>query len=190
MSHLPPAPSTTEGMLEELVGCGSRMPVTTHERSRRSIVFWTACRVDKIVKLQKRAIRVICNKPYRYHTEPLFKAENILNIHDLYKIQIALFVYDIKNNNIPLSFNNFLNSEFVCRYNTRHQHLLHQERPRTKFSSKLPRHMFVSVWNNLISNIKPYTSKSNLKTLLTKYLLNLYSANIKCSNLNCIQCNA
>ena len=36
--------------------------------------------LDKLIKLQKWAIRTISNSHYRCHTQPLFKEYNILNI--------------------------------------------------------------------------------------------------------------
>ena len=44
--------------------------------------------------IQKRAIRIINNKNYRHHTDPLFKANQISKITDLYKYHVSSFMYD------------------------------------------------------------------------------------------------
>ena len=41
--------------------------------------------ISKLVTLQKRTMRIIKNKGYRNHTDPIFKSQNILKIIDAYK---------------------------------------------------------------------------------------------------------
>ena len=55
-------------------------------------------------RLQKRAIRVINNKRYNSHTDPLFKKSKIIKIEDLFQYQAALFMYDCKYEKLPPSF--------------------------------------------------------------------------------------
>ena len=51
----------------------------------------------KVVRyLQKRALRIINNKGYKSHTDPLFKLE-IRNFVDVFKLQASLFMYDFKH---------------------------------------------------------------------------------------------
>ena len=66
-----------------------------------------ASSIAKLFVLQKRAIRIINNKKYRTHTEPLFKSENILKITDLYKLHVSLFMFDLQNEALPLSFQTY-----------------------------------------------------------------------------------
>ena len=46
--------------------------------------------LNKTIKLQKRAIRIINNAGYNSHTDPLFKISGILKVQDLYYINIKL----------------------------------------------------------------------------------------------------
>ena len=48
-------------------------------------------------RLQKRAIRVINNKRYNSHIDPVFKKSNILKIEDLFQYQAALFMYNFQS---------------------------------------------------------------------------------------------
>ena len=52
-------------------------------------------RVQKLLLIHKRAIRIINTKNYRHHTDPLFKANQILKITDLYKYHVSSFMYDL-----------------------------------------------------------------------------------------------
>ena len=55
--------------------------------------------------LQKRAIRNVTKSAYNAHTEPLHKEQNILKIHDLYRLSILKFYFKLVNKNLPHYFN-------------------------------------------------------------------------------------
>ena len=105
--------------------------------------------IKKIITLQKRAIRTINKVWYRSHTEPLFNSNQILKFEDMYTMQISLFVYDLNNDLLPKSFRNLLSQNCLARHGiiTRQNNLIPQSRPRTTFSSKLPKHNFTRIWN-------------------------------------------
>ena len=63
--------------------------------------------VKKLLLIQKRVIRIINNKNYRHHTDPLFKANQILKITDLYKCHVSSFVYDFTHHFLPGSFERY-----------------------------------------------------------------------------------
>ena len=48
---------------------------------------------NRIIKLQKKAIRIISVTKYNSHTEPLFKSLSVLKVEDLLKVQILRFYY-------------------------------------------------------------------------------------------------
>ena len=64
--------------------------------------------LDKIFKLQKRAIRTISNSHYRSHTRPLFSKFNILNVHDTFKLNLGIFMYRYHSNQLPPIFHRIL----------------------------------------------------------------------------------
>ena len=68
--------------------------------------------IDKVIVSQKKSLRIINNKTYNSHSEPLFKNSEILNVNE------------------P---------------NTRQLNLANYTRPRTKFTSLLPLHMFPKI---------------------------------------------
>ena len=55
-----------------------------------------------------------------------------------------------------------------CALLCRHHHHIFKTRPRTKFSSKLPNHNFVNIWNEIDENLKSCSSKVIFKLLLRK----------------------
>ena len=55
----------------------------------------------KIYNMQQKIVRIINNKSYRSHTDPLFKKCQLLKLEDLYTIQVALFMHDYKYDDYP-----------------------------------------------------------------------------------------
>ena len=82
----------------------------------------TACNdlIEKIYLLQKKAIRIISNSGFNDHTRPIFKKLNILNIREVFKHQIASFIYEYEYGNLPIIFDSFLKKVKESHpYNTR-----------------------------------------------------------------------
>ena len=62
--------------------------------------------IDKILILQKNAVRIMSFSDFRAHSEPLFKDLKILKVNDNLFLQNCLFVHDYFHGNLPKSFNN------------------------------------------------------------------------------------
>ena len=70
---------------------------------------------NKLIILQKKAIRAITFSDFRAHTSPLFKDLNILKFGDLFQYQVSSIMWDYDHNMIPSS----LCSLFI-KTNSRH----------------------------------------------------------------------
>jgi hypothetical protein len=69
------------------------------------ILIWgNTCKtyLEKILKLQKWALRCISNSHYRSHSGPLFAKYNILNVFDTYKIELGIFMFKFHTTQLPL----------------------------------------------------------------------------------------
>ena len=127
--------------------------------------------INKVFRLQKRAMRLISNSEYLSHTKPLFQKFNTLNIFDMYTKEVAIFMFKYKNNMLPVSFDNFftVNRE-NHNYNTRNRNdfEIQMHKMKTIFT------MGPKIWNELPTNIKNATKlgqfKTNLKSMLGKSL--------------------
>ena len=67
-----------------------------HSVLRYGIIFWGAapqCRLNRVLILQKKAIRIVANKEWNYHTEGLFRDLNILRLDKLYEFELCNFIY-------------------------------------------------------------------------------------------------
>ena len=117
--------------------------------------------IDKILKLQKCALRTISNSHYRAHTDPLFVKYNVLNVYDMYKLDTGVFMY--------ISFQN---------YHTKYKDHYHQTRNARTFSD----HSIITygpiLWNSLDYNIR----KSNS----IKHFKNQNKTKLMCLGVHCI----
>ncbi len=152
------------------------------------IIWGNAKTAHKIAKLQKKSIRIINCKPYRYHTEPLFKNNRILTVHDQYTHNILIFMHQLKYNKLPKSFDSLKYFEQENKRETRQINLANCFRFRTSFSSLLPYHQFPRVWNRLDVDLHGINSLGNFKRLNRKRMLNNYENLVQCTNIRCKQC--
>ncbi len=77
--------------------------------------------LNKILILQKRALRLMNFKTNKEHAIPLFIHSNILPLNMLYFKTICNLMYDVSNNSCPSSISDcFIQSKEIHSYNTRH----------------------------------------------------------------------
>jgi len=125
------------------------------------LLIW-GCNMQRITKLQKRAIRIISLNHYTAHTEPIFKSLNLLKLQDIYRLRLYKFYYRLENATYPQYFLDFLQPEGRLHpYNTR-------TRNNNNLTSINIKHEFAkrSIQYNLIKEIAaaPNTFKSKLHT--------------------------
>ena len=77
--------------------------------------------INRLFLLQKRAVRIISGASFFDHTDPLFFSNKILKIHDLYKLNVALYMYERSDND---------DYHRDHQYNTRYRNDLRPHRPR------------------------------------------------------------
>ena len=146
--------------------------------------------VNRLLLLQKKILRIINNKSYRSHTEPLFRSEGILRVDDLYTYNVLLFMHDLKHEHLPLSFKNFIPiNRNVINRTTRQSDLFYVARPRTKYTSKLPIHHLPKVWNSFAEEKRSTFNRKSFKAECKQHLLENYSINYTCDNRMCRECN-
>lgn len=82
--------------------------------------------INKIVIIQKKALRAIFHKPFGAHTDPLFASSGILKFRDLHRIECLRLLFRYKQKTLPDNLRPFfkLNSE-IHVYNTRQSSQAH-----------------------------------------------------------------
>ena len=111
--------------------------------------------LDKLLKLQKRAVRIICNSHYLSHSGPLFQALKILTIYDLYKINLGVFMYKHITSELPKIFTNYFTKKCqIQNRSTRNTNEYYVKKLKTSFAAKGVRSMGPLYWNELPTTIQ------------------------------------
>ena len=102
--------------------------------------------LDKIFKLQKKALRVISGSNYRSHSAPLFKKYNQLNVYDIYNLELCTMMYKHFHDQLPTVFNSFFSKRNTV-YQTRNVDNYVPTKVKTKFALKSVRNTGPTQWN-------------------------------------------
>ena len=126
----------------------------------------------RLITLQKRVVRIKSRTAFDAHTELLFKNLRILNLKDIYKLQIRKFRYQCKSGLLQDSFNDmFLVTRQVHSYGTRSPELFYLPQCTTnirKFSISFQGPNF---YNSLSPEIRNTTSTATFCSKLKAFLL-------------------
>ena len=84
-------------------------------------------RCDRIKKLQKKAVRIICLSKCNAHTDPLFKSLNLLKVEHILKLQELKLYHKFSNNKLPVYLQNLPldQNNSIHNFNTRGQYNIH-----------------------------------------------------------------
>ena len=74
-----------------------------------NIVRGNCCKtkLDSILLLQKKAVRICSHSSFLEHADPLFNKLKVLKIHDINEMQTAIFMFKHAKNVLPSNFANF-----------------------------------------------------------------------------------
>ena len=132
-------------------------------------VLWgavSACHMQRLVILQKRIIRIITSEPPLSHTKPLFAQTNILNIKDLHKYLLALYLF------------RYCRECFIYpnhSHNTRHRSQAVPVFCRLNFSQRSLSYIGPTLWNYLPHSIVTCDRFVTFKRLLKHYFIAQYT---------------
>ena len=81
---------------------------------------------NRLVKLQKKIIRIISCSKYNAHTEPIFKSLGLLKLSDMLKHNVLKFYWKLKNEKVPIYYKDFkiLTQESIHGRDTRYNYLI------------------------------------------------------------------
>ena len=129
--------------------------------------------LDPLIKIQKRAIRMISSASWDAHSDPLFKKLYLLNLKNIYVLNVMLFMYKFKKGLLPSLFDTMfvLNTEihghFTRQYNCYHSPVWRLEVRRRTISVQGP-----YFWNLIRKKIDCNCSISTFKFRIKSFLIN------------------
>ena len=140
-----------------------------HSHLNYGILLW-GHKIDRIVPLQKKALRIISLSHFLSHTDPLFKNENILKVYDIFKLKCISLYYRFKNNLLPLNIRSFFRESYtpIHSYPTSDSRrcqnkLLQEHNSRTELAKNCIQNTLPKLINSISSDI---TSKVSTHSLI------------------------
>ena len=132
--------------------------------------------LDSLLKLQKRAVRIITLSKYRAHSDPLFFQIGILKIYEIYKLHVAAFIRTAKLGNISLNLKVFYMQfkflEIRKNYDTRSSS---RNLANPSFRTEIRKNCVLCsgprIWNSLPADIKDCPSLYSFKRSIKKYFI-------------------
>lgn len=163
-----------------------------------AIQIWSCCQsslVNKLFKQQKNAIRILSGAAYNAHTEPLFKAHEILPLPDLISFFKLQFMHRYVNSLLPISFNdtwkkntdrNIGENRLQLRNEFNFQHLV----SKTVSLDKLPLFQYPRLWDQFPDlRIKCLERPNLFDRTLKKFFIDDLSDTPNCERLFCPACS-
>ena len=132
--------------------------------------------LNRLHLLQKKAVRILSHSDYLAPSKPLFFIHRILNIFDIYKIHVAVFMYKCVKGLLPLAIveNLNYNNDFHSYY-TRSSGKFCQNLSYNDISYRFFLNSGVKLWNSLNNNIKSAKNTITFKRRFRDHLLNNYN---------------
>ena len=128
--------------------------------------------LSTLIKLQKKAVRIISHSDRREHTRPLFTKFNILRLEEIHILKIALTMFKVHHNETPLIFRNlFTRNLDLYSYETRQAYLFHVPKARTDYMQRAISVKGVYIWNRIAKRINYDCSTLTFKVGVKKYII-------------------
>ena len=115
-----------------------------------------ATHINSIVKIQKKAVRIISFSNFRAPSKPLFLSLNLLTFPQIYQLSILSFMHKFHHNRLPIIFSRFYTlvrdtHSFNTRGSTNFQY--HVPRCRLQLTQNSIKVKGPFFWNSLPNNI-------------------------------------
>ena len=125
--------------------------------------------------LQKQVIRTTDKTRFDAHTDPIFQNLGILKFHDIYLIQLGLFMYSYQNHTLPLKFHcKFTLQIQIYSCNTRNPCQFRLPFCCTQIKQFSVFYQGPKFYNTLKTNIINSSSPSSFKRALKSFICNNY----------------
>ena len=146
----------------------------------------------RLLKIQKKTVRIITLSGYSSHSEPLFKQLNMLKIADQLRLQELKFYFKYIHKNLPAYL---LDWEFVSNVNihlhdTRTSSKIHTVRTKHEFAKKCLKYNLPHIINAtpaiVVEKIQTHSLRG-FTTYAKQFLIQKYTDT--CTIQNCYSCN-
>ena len=135
-------------------------------------------KLERIHKLQKRALRICTHSSFYAPSRPIFHKLNTLTVFDIRTLQIAIIMYRRSHNLLPVSISTFFDFKVnIHSYNTRSSQKAHLYKSPNNVIYNSVRHVGPRVWNSLDPHITNCKTITSFKLYLKRSLLINFTEN-------------
>ena len=132
--------------------------------------------LNKLEKLQNKALRIIFKTPLRDPITPLYRRSGILKLNDLFNFEVPKLMHQIIQQKTPKNFESYFTcSSNISAYPTRQKFANHLFLPRfhTSRTQRSIKYIGSKIWNSILYDLRilPYTK---FKSLYKSHLLSKY----------------
>ena len=130
----------------------------------------------KVKSAQNRVLKIMRFIPFgSFDMKPIYEEMNILQVDDIYRLEVGKFMYKFNNDILPENFQNyFKHVSAIHNHNTRTTANLSMNpiRSNTKFSKNTLKYKGVEVWNSIPSDIKHLPSVKSFSRQMKTFVVN------------------
>lgn len=130
-----------------------------------------AVHLNTILRLQKKAVRLIKSVNRWSESAPLFLDLEILTVYQIYQYQVLTFLYKFKKQTLPSIFFNFFEKLNPNR-DTRNNSLLRVPLMNSSYSQRSLRYQGVLVWNNNVNKLHFDITYVTFKKQVRQHIMN------------------
>ena len=132
-------------------------------------------RLNSLILLQKRAVRLVGNIGWNEHSTEIFKQYRILKLCDLVKYQTCILMYKANRGILPENVqSNFHKIKDVHEYNTRTKNNFFTYHVSLTLRKMSVNSKGITLWNSLPVNIKESVSLNVFKKKLKNEMIHSY----------------
>ena len=129
--------------------------------------------LDKLIKLQKRIVRMIYGVPRKTPSSPLFKALNILRFNELYQYNLGMLMYKFHHSLLPNTISGlFITNRDIHNHFTRQSHLLHPPKVSSVLGKQSFKYNASLLWNRTMVALNVNNKIGTFKKHMKSFLLN------------------
>ena len=129
--------------------------------------------LQPLIKLQKRAIRIITASGWLDHTAPLFKQINTLQLTNIHIYKVVLIMFKVWHGLVPCSFASlFTRNTVIHNHNTRQLCEFRTPYARTEYMKRAISVKGPKLWNTYCTKFSIDCSYLSFKIALKHYLVN------------------
>ena len=130
-------------------------------------------KLDKLLRLQKKFVRLILFQPYGAHSKNLFSLLRIRTIYQIYTYRLAMYMFNaiVQKRQGPFRFQ--INSD-IHSHDTRNGRRLHVLRARTRRRQSTVQFYGLKLWNSIPQGITKLAVTSAFRSRIKQYIGELF----------------